>query len=159
MSRIRPEELTPENMNSRSSDNVEAGRKKRTYRKASTKSKPYVPPPPLLRSCVHTSPKKKLEIILYLLHHRIEEPEVREGLKQRTHCLEGLKWDGYWRPPTSKEAGIHFKVPDRTVRSIWKARHTILDRSRGSRKDASGVAGERHSKLELEPFQQFIDLR
>jgi hypothetical protein len=54
----------------------------------------YKPNPPQKRDW-HTVPtRKKLKVIQYFLHHRIEEPEVREGLKQKQRCLKGLEWNG-----------------------------------------------------------------
>jgi hypothetical protein len=119
----------------------------------------YKAGPPQLRAWHGVSPRKKLEIVLFFLHHRIEEPEVRQGLKQKQRCLKGLEWDGEWRPPTAKEAGIHFKVPESTARDIWNKRYSVVQLSRSCRRDTSGAAGEKHPELELELFRQFIEWR
>lgn len=150
MARLPPSQLTPEDPNSQRAPNVRPGRKKRTFEDLISMGASYTPGPAQSRSWHTVSPEKKRKIILYLLHHRIEEPEVREGFKQKQRCLKGLEWDGWCRPPTAEEAGIHFKVPPRTVRDIWYKRDSIVQRSRGCRRDTSGVAGEKHLEPELE---------
>jgi len=96
--------------------------------------------PPQKRDWHIVSPRKKMNVILYFLHYRIEEPEVRQGLKQKQRCLKGLEWDGWWRPPTAKEASIHFRIPERTIKNIWYKRDSVVQQSRGCRQDKSGVA-------------------
>jgi hypothetical protein len=110
--------------------------------------------PPQKRDWHTVSARKKLKVIEYFLHHRIEEPEVREGLKRKQRCLKGLEWDGWSRPPTSKEASEHFRIPERTIRDIWYKRHSVVQQSRSCRRDTSGVAGKRHPEPEPELFRQ-----
>ena len=150
MARLPLGQPTPEN--SQRATSIRPGRKKRTFNDLISMGASYTPGPAQSRSWHTVSPEKKLKIILFLLHHRIEEPEVREGLKQKQRCLKGLEWDGWRRPPTAEEASIHFKVPPRTIRDIWYKRDSIVQPSRDSRPDTSGVPGERHPELELELF-------
>lgn len=111
----------------------------------------YKAPPPQVRSYNPVPHQKKIKIIQWLLHHRIEEPEVRDGLKQKQRCLKGLEWDGWRRPPKASEAAFHFKVPERTVGNIWKNRQTIIEggTKRKGRPPASKlIGGVDHSPID-----------
>jgi hypothetical protein len=152
MARIPLAQLTPENLNQQRSTNTRIERCKRSFKDLITMASSYKPPPPLTRDWHTVSPRKKLQIVLYFLHHRIEEPEVRQGLKQKQRCLKGLKWDGWWRPPTAAETAAHFRIPERTAKNKWYKRHEVVTRSRACRRDTLGAAGERHPELELELF-------
>lgn len=111
--------------------------------------------PAVKRSIHYISPKKKIQIILYLMHHRIKV----EPWEQKRRCLEGLEYDGDWRPPTAPETGDHFKVPPQTIRNIWANRYKIVDMSRKDRRTKSGEGRERHPAFELELFRQFVEWR
>jgi hypothetical protein len=105
--------------------------------------KKWVAEPPLQRTWHGVSPHKKLQIILYLMHHRIET----DGSTQRQRTLRGLEWDGLRRPPTAKETSAHFKVPERTVRDIWYSRETIVAMGRSGRQSTGTWTG-RYPKLD-----------
>ena len=122
-------------------------------------SSSYKAPPALQRHRNSISTRKKLQVILYLLHHRIEEPEVRNRSKPKRRCLEGLEWDDYYRPPTTAEVSEHFKIPATTIQSIWEKRYKIVGLSRNDRRDASGVRNEELPALELELFRSFVEWR
>lgn len=117
----------------------------------------YKPPPPRKRVNHVLSKKRKCEIINYLLHHRIEEPDVRLGIKQKQRCLKGLSWDGFHRPPTAEEASKHFKVPQRTINGIWYNRATIMGLDSDRRRDTSTLKGKKLSSLELVLFGLLIE--
>ena len=152
-------ELSPENLNTIRSSTVRRGRKARALKDLISMGSTYKVPPPQLRTYNSVSPRKKIRIILYLLHHRIEEPEVLKGLKPKRRCLEGLAWDGAFRPPTLAETGAHFKVPPPTIQKIWAKRYKIVGLNRSQRRDASGVRGEQLPELELELFRSFVEWR
>jgi hypothetical protein len=144
-------DVTPETINSPRSVKVHQGRAVRDPKDLVSTGAPYKPAPPQKKAWHTISPKKKLQIIQHLLHERIEEPEVRQGLKQKQRCLAGLEWDGWWRPWTAEETGLHFKVPPRTIREIWYKRHSIVQSSRSCRRDTSGAKPEQHPELEVAP--------
>jgi hypothetical protein len=86
----------------------------------------YKPIKARVRYTNELSIRRKIELIEYFLHHRIHEPMVEQGLQGRRRTMEGLEWDGAWRPPTLKEAEAHFKVPASTIQHIWKAREEVV---------------------------------
>ncbi|KAH8724601.1 hypothetical protein GQ44DRAFT_254430 [Phaeosphaeriaceae sp. PMI808] len=139
-------QLTPSNINSQRSLNVQTGRKKRSIEDSFDTSCPYKLNPPRKRIKVVLSTRRKREIIEYFLRHRIEEPEVAQGLKQKQRCLAGLEWDGCWRPPTAEEASVHFKVPERTCRNIWEARYLVMKQSRTCLQSSSTASLDERSR-------------
>ncbi|KAH8670731.1 hypothetical protein BGZ61DRAFT_459806 [Ilyonectria robusta] len=64
--------------------------------------RPYKPTKPIVRRERSYSPKKKEEVIMWLIHHRVT---VR----------------GEYRRPNPREAGDHFKIPSTTINNWMKA--------------------------------------
>jgi hypothetical protein len=94
----------------------------------------YKPVKARVRYVNEISIRRKIVLIEYFLHHRIHEPMVEQGLQGRRRTMEGLEWDGAWRPPTLKEAEAHFKVPASTIQHIWKQREEIVALKASGRK-------------------------
>jgi hypothetical protein len=94
----------------------------------------YKPVKARVRYVNELSIRRKIVLIEYFLHHRIHEPMVEQGLQGRRRTMEGLEWDGAWRPPTLKEAEAHFKVPASTIQHIWKQREEIVALKASGRK-------------------------
>src|SRR5947209_20619131 len=91
--------LNESNLNTVRSQQLKPGRKPKSIEAIVTTATQYEAPPPRKRRCVTLSKRQKLEIIYFLRKHRIAEPEVAIGLKDKRRCLPGLKWDGSSRPP------------------------------------------------------------
>jgi hypothetical protein len=117
---------------------------------------PYKLPAPLKRNRVVASPNKKMQIILYLIYHRIKV--VDDGHQLQRRCLPGLEYDGDWRPPTAQEAALHFLMLERTIRKIWTERHNIIQLQRKQKISRSAREGK-WGDFEAELARQFIDWR
>ena len=120
-------------------------RPKRTLQDLIKPLKPYKLPPPRVKCCVVLSPRRKIEIIMYFLHHRIKaDPSV-----PRYRCMDGLTWDDWMRPPTSKEVSQHFLVPERTIRNIWAECCKILKGVRSQQRAVTQPGALEELELEL----------
>ncbi|KAI8710466.1 hypothetical protein NCS52_01563600 [Fusarium sp. LHS14.1] len=115
-----------------------------TPRKLGPKKKPlshrkYTPPKPLQRRENTYSPRKKVEVLMFLEHHRIYDPDHYFSI------------NGY-RHPLAREAAVQFLIPEFTIYRWKRDKEAILD-----------IKKRRYSPhwpdLEDELFRRFLEAR
>ncbi|KAG5953418.1 hypothetical protein E4U57_005440 [Claviceps arundinis] len=62
------------------------------------------------------SRRRKIEVLLFLLHHRVTDPEARDS---EHYVQDGL------RRPYVREASDWFQIPKRTVHNWWTNRESF----------------------------------
>ena len=101
--------------------------KERTNQRPGPKPKPlserllvYKPPKPIQRIERSYSRERKIEVILFRKHHRVQSIDLDTGLL-------------VYRPPTFLQMQAFWKIPDETIRRWWNSQDTILKSKVGSR--------------------------
>jgi hypothetical protein len=99
--------------------------KERTNCRPGPKPKPlserlYKPPKPIQRIQRSYSRERKIEVILFREHHRIQSINLDTGLL-------------VYRPPTFQQMSAFWKIPEDTIRGWWKSRETIIKSKVGTR--------------------------
>ena len=82
--------------------------------------RPYKPPKPIKRTTRTYTRERKIEVIQFREHHRIQMVNPETGLVS-------------YRPPTFKEMSAFWKIPDETIRGWWHSKETIIQSQSGSR--------------------------
>jgi hypothetical protein len=80
----------------------------------------YKPSKPIQRVQRSYSRERKIEVILFRKHHRIQDIDLDTGLL-------------IYRPPTFLEVAAFWKIPDSTIRGWWQDQETILKSKVGTR--------------------------
>jgi len=91
------------------------------------------------------SREKKVEVLMFLTHHRVPKD---------SHC----DWLEY-RPPTQMEASKWFKIPQRTIACWWRDRVDIIGQKIGSRRQPNATWLCMWPLLEMDLFEQFVHQR
>ena len=88
------------------------------------------------------SKARKLEVILFLMHHRV--PMTPEEVQ--------------YRRPTQKEASEFWKIPETTIQQWWSSRDVIVNqKGTGRGQSANWIC--RWPEMEKELFEMFLDER
>jgi len=82
--------------------------------------RPYKPPKPIQRIERSYSRERKIEVILFRQHHRIQSIN-RAGLL-------------VYRPPTFQQMAVFWKIPKDTIQGWWNRQETIIQSKVGTRR-------------------------
>jgi Tc5 transposase DNA-binding domain len=82
--------------------------------------RPYKPPKPIQRIERSYSRERKIEVILFREHHRIQSIDLDTGLL-------------VYKLPTLQETADFWKIPYQTIRGWWNSRETIIKSKGGTR--------------------------
>ncbi|KAI1254420.1 hypothetical protein MGN70_003823 [Eutypa lata] len=137
-----------------------------------------VPPPqPIVRPKTTYNKKRKTDVLMYLIHHRLADAR---GFDQRDHYFpitrmrqgmaplsmeEAKQRREYWdkgavvyRPPTLRDAENFWKIPHSTITHWWKKREKYLPASELERvKDYNPLSGMSMGPLPLPPSSSTPD--
>ncbi|KAK4234662.1 hypothetical protein C8A03DRAFT_18485, partial [Achaetomium macrosporum] len=69
------------------------------------------------------SRQKKIEVLSFLHHHRIYNPERRLDFRLRS----GTQDNGDYRPPTLAGASVFFQIARSTIKTWWKNLEAIVE--------------------------------
>ena len=99
--------------------------KERTNCRPGPKPKPlherkYKPPKPIKRIERSYSRERKIEVILFRQHHRVQSIDLDTGLI-------------VYLPPTFLQMADFWKIPSETIRDWWRSRETIINSKVGTR--------------------------
>ena len=99
--------------------------KERTTCRPGPKPKPlnersYKPPKPIRRIQRSYSRERKIDVIMFREHHRIQSIDPDTGLL-------------VYKPPTLEQVAEFWKIPYETIRDWWKRRETIIQTKVGGR--------------------------
>jgi Tc5 transposase DNA-binding domain len=99
--------------------------KERTNCRPGPKPKPlserlYKPPKPIQRIERSYSRERKIEVILFREHHRVQSIDLDTGLP-------------IYQPPTFQQMAAFWKIPEDTIRGWWNNRNTIIESKFGTR--------------------------
>jgi hypothetical protein len=130
--------------------------KKRGPKPKPIEERPYKQPKPISRVQRSYSRERKIEVILYLLHHRIQDDQnrrIRSGesrigapgatgatgateTTETTETTEPADSTGItYRAPTYHEASAHFKIPATTIAAWWKQKDKITSQEATAEKE------------------------
>ncbi|KAF5009390.1 hypothetical protein FDECE_4381 [Fusarium decemcellulare] len=98
----------------------------------------YKPAKPITRIENSYTQKRKEEVILYMLHHEIYDPNSWKSV----NC---------YRKPFIRDAAEHFKIPDTTVGTWWRHKDKILNKDKNKKRRAKNQLAA--APEESEPVQ------
>jgi len=126
------------------SGNTQRIPKKRGPKPKPLEERPYKQPKPISRVQRSYSRERKVEVILYLLHHRVQDDqnrriragESRIGATEPTEPTQPTDSTGVtYRAPTYHEASAHFKIPATTIAAWWKQKDKITNQEAAAEKE------------------------
>lgn len=82
--------------------------------------RPYKPPKPIQQIERSYSRERKIEVILFREHHRVQSIDPDTGLI-------------VYSQPTFKQMQAFWNIPDETIRGWWNNRETIINSKSGTR--------------------------
>jgi hypothetical protein len=82
--------------------------------------RPYKPPKPIQRIQRSYSRERKIDIILFREHHRIQSIDLDTSLL-------------VYKPPTFEQISAFWKVPEANIRRWWNNQETIIKSKGGTR--------------------------
>ena len=80
----------------------------------------YKPPKPIQRIERSYSRERKIEVILFREHHRVQSIDLDTGLP-------------IYQLPTFQQMAAFWKIPEDTIRGWWNNRNTIIESKSGTR--------------------------
>ncbi|KAF2186694.1 hypothetical protein K469DRAFT_726176 [Zopfia rhizophila CBS 207.26] len=120
-------------------------------------ARPYKQHKPISRIERSYSRERKIEVLLFLIHHRVKDDQRRRA---RAGCANVELSDGtVYRPPTTAEASAYWKIPDRTIRAWWQQRDKIVESKARSRALARQGWTCQWPDMEKELFDTFYTRR
>ena len=105
----------------------------------------YKPRGPIKRVRRTYSRERKIEVLLFLIHHRVPP-------SQNSRSTE-------YRRPTNAEAASYWKIPENTIQEWWKKQDEILGMKSDSRRNTVMTWRCAWPEMEEELFQTFIAQR
>ncbi|TPX11694.1 uncharacterized protein E0L32_007673 [Thyridium curvatum] len=103
---------------------------------------------PITRPTRRYSRKRKIEVLMYLIHHRVAEPPQPLNARHRRRRLFGTApvhniEDGLvYRLPTYEEASAFWKIPRSTILKWYQIRDQILEGPQPRKKQSNKGQGQ-----------------
>jgi len=107
-------------------------------------TRPYRPQGPIQRIPRSYSKARKVEVLLFLLHHRVAVEDTAQS---------------QFRPPTKLEASYYWKIPEPTIQLWWAKRDEILQLPSTARRALRGTWTCMWLAIEEELFAIFLPER
>jgi len=96
-------------------------------------ARPYKQHKPISRIERSYSRERKIQVLLFLIHHRVKDDQRRRARAGCTNAETELPDGTVYRPPTAAEASAYWKIPEPTIKGWWRQRDKIVESKAGSR--------------------------
>ena len=83
-------------------------------------ARPYKQRKPVSRIERSYSRERKIEVLLFLIHHRVKDDQRRRARAGCENADTELPNGTIYRPPTAAEASAYWKIPEITIKSWWQ---------------------------------------
>src|SRR6266702_7604593 len=85
-------------------------------------ARPYKQHKPISRIERSYSRERKIQVLLFLIHHRVKDDQRRRARAGCTNAETELPDGTVYRPPTAAEASAYWKIPEPTIKGWWRQR-------------------------------------
>ena len=113
--------------------NIQRPKKRPGPKPTPLEARPYKQHKPISRIIRSYSRERKIQVLLFLLHHRVQDDQRRRARAGCTNAETELSDGTIYRPPTAAEASAYWKIPEPTIKSWWRQRDKIVDSKSRSR--------------------------